>query len=193
MVALPAHPQERYTVEQFEAFLALPENDDRLFELIDGEIVEKMPTELHNIIRQIVLIAIWSFVVPRRLGRVTSDTRTRASPDDRYNDRLPDIGFTTAARLLPIVERGAVPQIPDLCIEVQSPDDYPKKMHAKASYYLQHGAQQVWLIFTAKQLVEVHFPDGNFEHYVKGDTLTPDDLIPGFSIAIATIFDVSGL
>ena len=36
-----------YTIEEFERFLALPENADRLFELIDGEIVEKMPTEEH--------------------------------------------------------------------------------------------------------------------------------------------------
>lgn len=34
--------QERlYTVEEFEAFIAEAENIDRLFELIDGEIIEK--------------------------------------------------------------------------------------------------------------------------------------------------------
>lgn len=32
------------TVEAFEAFLA--DHDDRRFELIDGEIVEKMPTDV---------------------------------------------------------------------------------------------------------------------------------------------------
>lgn len=111
----------------------------------------------------------------------------------RYNDRLPDIGFTTTERLLPIVERGAVPQIPDFCIEIQSPDDYPRLMRAKANYYLQNGAQQIWLVFTKKQLVEVLFPDGNYEHYVKGDTLTPGDLIPGFSISVNEVFDVSNL
>lgn len=43
--------QERlYTVEEFEAFIAEAENVDRLFELIDGEIFEKMPTEEHSLI-----------------------------------------------------------------------------------------------------------------------------------------------
>lgn len=34
-----------YTLEEFEAFIALPENAARRFELINGEIYEKMPTE----------------------------------------------------------------------------------------------------------------------------------------------------
>lgn len=40
----------RYTVAEFEQVIALPENQDRYFELIDGEIVEKMPTEEHSVI-----------------------------------------------------------------------------------------------------------------------------------------------
>lgn len=31
-----------YTLEEYHAFQALPENADRIFELIDGEVVEKM-------------------------------------------------------------------------------------------------------------------------------------------------------
>lgn len=32
------------TLEEFETFLQLPENASRIFELIDGEIVEKTPS-----------------------------------------------------------------------------------------------------------------------------------------------------
>lgn len=41
--------RQPHTVEGFEAFLALPENRGRLFELVEGEIVEKMPTEEHGV------------------------------------------------------------------------------------------------------------------------------------------------
>lgn len=34
---------QRTTIEQLKAFAELPENADHLFELIDGEIIEKMP------------------------------------------------------------------------------------------------------------------------------------------------------
>ncbi|MEZ4711462.1 MAG: Uma2 family endonuclease [Caldilineaceae bacterium] len=39
-----------YTVAEFDEFRQLPANKNRLFELINGEIVEKMPTEQHGVI-----------------------------------------------------------------------------------------------------------------------------------------------
>jgi hypothetical protein len=39
---------QRYTVEAFEHLADLPENRDRLLELIHGEIVEKEPPEEHR-------------------------------------------------------------------------------------------------------------------------------------------------
>jgi hypothetical protein len=33
-------------------------------------------------------------------------------------------------------------------------------MREKAAYYLANGAQQVWLIFTKKPLIEVMYPNG---------------------------------
>jgi hypothetical protein len=42
--------EQIHTVEEFEAFIQRPENADRLFELIDGEIVEKVPTEEHGVL-----------------------------------------------------------------------------------------------------------------------------------------------
>ncbi len=39
--------QAPVTADAFEAFMARPENADRLFELINGEIIEKMPSNPH--------------------------------------------------------------------------------------------------------------------------------------------------
>ncbi|MCL4880357.1 MAG: hypothetical protein KJ064_27135 [Anaerolineae bacterium] len=41
-------PTKLYTIEEFEHILGLPENRDRLLELIEGEIVEKMVTQEHG-------------------------------------------------------------------------------------------------------------------------------------------------
>lgn len=46
--------QQRYTTAAFEQFIALPENADRRFELIAGEIVEKMPAQFHAAIVQLI-------------------------------------------------------------------------------------------------------------------------------------------
>ncbi|MCL4246959.1 MAG: Uma2 family endonuclease [Anaerolineae bacterium] len=178
------------TIDEFEAFLALPENQDRRFELIHGEIVEQMPNEYHNLISGNLYFLLRLFLQNHDLGQVTYETRYRANPDDSENDRIPDISFTTRARLMPVVTQGAVPQIPDLCIEIQSPNDYPKQMRDKAYYYLKNGAQQVWLIYTRKSLIEGMYPDGQSDFYYPGDTLTGGDLLPGFEVALETIFKV---
>ena len=177
-----------YTIEEFEAFLRLPENAGRRFELIDGEIVEKMAGYLHQLISKILFLALVAFAEPKGLGEVLYETRHRADADDRYNDRLPDVSFTATARLPSSVSDGALEFIPDLCIEIQSPEDYPKEMREKAAYYLEHGAQQVWLVFTKRQWVEVMYRDGSSDAFHIGDTLVGGDMLSGFEIAVEKIF-----
>ncbi|GEM_PF-1384508 len=46
------------TVDEYEAFIALPANEDRTFELIDGGIVEKMPRERHGFIIRMLKFSI---------------------------------------------------------------------------------------------------------------------------------------
>lgn len=57
--------QHLYTVDEFEAFIAQSDHTDRLFELIDGEIAEKMPTEEHSLIIGNVYMPLRLFVDPR--------------------------------------------------------------------------------------------------------------------------------
>ena len=47
--------------EQFASFILLLENEDRRFELIDGEIVEKMPTQLHALIASSLNAALYFY------------------------------------------------------------------------------------------------------------------------------------
>lgn len=177
-----------YTVDEFEQFIAMEENEDRLFELIDGEIVEKVPTERHSIATGNIYAPLREFVKKNQLGRVVFEVRYRV-PGDETNTRIPDVSFTAAERLLPVVEQGAVPQMPDLCIEVQSPNDTPKKLRDKAAYYLEHGAKLVWLVYPKKRLVEVLYPDGEFDLFTEDETLTAGDLLPGFSLPVSSIFE----
>jgi Uma2 family endonuclease len=65
------HPQTKpYTIEEFDQFIALPENADRRFELIDGEIIEKMPTEERGVIVSTLSGEIYVFLKQNPLGRL---------------------------------------------------------------------------------------------------------------------------
>jgi Uma2 family endonuclease len=175
------------TLAEFEAFAAAPENDERRFELIDGEIVEKMPTELHGLIVAFIVISLGIYNQKHNLGRVTVEPRHKM-PGDDHNVRLPDIAFTSHERALPVVEKGSVPQMPDLTVEVKSPDDTYTKMRNKAAYYLTNGVRMVWLIFPEKRLVEVYVPDADLQILNEQDVLEGGAVLPDFTMPVADIF-----
>jgi Uma2 family endonuclease len=178
--------EQIHTVEEFEAFIQRPENADRLFELIDGEIVEKVPTEEHGVLALLLGGEIYIYLKQHPIGRASVEARHKM-PSDKENARLPDIAFTSNERALPITTAGAVPQMPDLCIEIQSPNDTPLSMREKALYYLKNGSRMVWLLFTRRRQVEVHTPD-DIQILSIDDTLDGGDVLPGFTLAVKDIF-----
>src|SRR5690349_14768880 len=117
-----------YTVEEFEIFLN--QHPRRLFELVYGEIIEKLPTEEHGIIAARLTARLTVFVEDHNLGRVAVEARHRVLDDD-FNDRLPDISFS-AEHKRPVIKQGAVPQMPDLAIEIKSPTDTYRQMRETA-------------------------------------------------------------
>jgi len=176
------------TITAFEAFLAAPEHAARRYELIDGEISEKVPTEEHSLIAGNLYAALRAFVKAGDLGRVACEVRRRM-PDDDYNARLPDVEFTSKARLLPVVREGAVPQMPDFAVKIQSPGQSPILLRERAIYYLKHGSRVVWLVFPGKRLVEVHTEEA-IRTVTADGTLDGGDWLPEFSLPVADIFDL---
>lgn len=76
-----SHHRTGVTYDEFEDYIQRPENADRLLELINGEIFEKVPTEEHGIIVGNVLAPMKLFARRNKLGRVTTETLYRL-PDD---------------------------------------------------------------------------------------------------------------
>lgn len=54
---MPAQAK-RYTIAEYEDMAQRPENAERRFELIDGEIVERSPSELRGLIAALVTAAL---------------------------------------------------------------------------------------------------------------------------------------
>jgi Uma2 family endonuclease len=176
-----------YTFAEFEAFIALPENLNRHFELIHGGIVEKaMPTEEHGIIIHTLSGEIYIFLKANPIARAEIEVRYKMPKDD-HNGRQPDLSVITDTNT-PIVRKGAVPRMPDLAVEVKSPDDKFKDMRDKAEYYLANGTKIVWLIYPHERLVEVFRPNVDSEILNETHTLNGEDVLPGFTLAISELF-----
>lgn len=174
-----------YTVEEFEKIADAPENRERLLELINGEIVEKVPTQLHGMCCGNIYGHLWNDVRQRRSGRVVMEVRYR-SPEDRRNALIPDVSYSSGNN--PPVTRGSVPQMPDLAVEVKSPDDAWKDLRAKARYYLANGTKLVWLVEPVRRFVEVYSADDE-QVLFEGDTLNGGGVLPGFEMPVSAVFE----
>jgi Uma2 family endonuclease len=173
------------TVAAFEHFLAT--HPDGLYELVHGEIVEKVPTQEHAKIAAIILGELYIYLKhhPEIKAHLGPEVRYRPVSDP-YNDRIPDVSLQLTDH--PPVRRGAVAGMPDLAVEIKSPDDTYVSMRDKAEYYVQCGCSLVWLIYPEKRIVEVHQPGKDFDLLVGGDTLSGAEVLPGFTLAVEAVF-----
>ena len=78
--------------------------------------------------------------------------------------------------------------MPDLAIEIQSPDDSLKKLRAKAAYYLANGARLVWVVLAEKRLVEIYRANGEVDILNENDILDGEDVLPGFTLPVHEMF-----
>ena len=105
---------------------------------------------------------------------------------DKRNARLPDVSFRAGSQT--IVTKGSVPQMPDLAVEVKSPDDAWKDLRAKARYYLANGTKLVWLVEPVRRFVEVYSADDE-QVLFEGDTLNGGGVLPGFEMPVSAVFE----
>jgi len=179
--------REKITTREFDAFLAAPENASRRFELILGEIVEKMPTQLHAYIIQMLSGFLFVFLRQNPLGFALIEARYRL-PDNPDDDLIPDLSFVSKERGS-LVRSGPAPYMPDLAVEAQSEGQSDKFMLDKAQLYLKLGVRMVCIIYSTREIIEVLTPTDR-QLLTINDTLTGGDVLPGFSVAVRELFPV---
>lgn len=171
------------TVEAFDTLMSQPPYRDQHLELIDGCLVEKpMPTEEHGAIVANLLFALMSYLRERRVGRVFTEARYKLGERDV---RQPDLVVRLSDD--PVWKQGSAPYIPDIAVEVQSPDDTIKGLRERAAYYLSAGVKAVVLALAAKQLVIVITPDDE-QIYTPNETITLA-LLSGFALPVRDVFN----
>lgn len=175
--------ERRYTLVEFHAFAETPENRDRLFELINGEIVEKMASFSPSRIAMRIGRFIGNF--SEGIGYVTgADGSYILSPNYEF---MPDVGYIAKSSMPQEPER-QVQRPPDLAVEVKSPTDSKRGLRQKAEDYLRFGTKIVWLVFPEEKRIEVYELDQDVREYSMDDTLDGGDVLPGFTLPVREIF-----
>ena len=179
------------SADGFLEIVETPEYDDRIVELVEGEIVEmSKPTGLHGQITMLFSLKIGNYVVDNRLGVVTAaDTGfiVERNPDGRDTVRELDIAFISSPRVPDILPDQLLNVAPDLAVEVISPSNEAADIHRKIRQLLAAGTTLVWIVYPTTRTVEVHTHSGATT--LEGDdTLSGGDVLPGFEIPVREIF-----
>src|SRR5207244_9943879 len=88
----------------------------------------------------------------------------------------------------PIPEEGDWEVIPDLAVEVSSPNDLLKDVLAKMNEYFTYGVRQVWLVIPTRQYVLVFESPTRVRILTAADELDGGTLLPGFRLPLASLF-----
>jgi Uma2 family endonuclease len=177
--------KQRYSLDEFHAFCELPQNRARLFELINGEIVEKQSNFTASKLAVRIGHPIGSFLDTYSIGNITgADGSYILAP---VYEVMPDVGYISLARL-PHDPPREVQAPPDLAVEVKSPTDSKRDMRQKAEDYLRFGTQMVWLVFPDDLEVEVYVPDKDVQTVRMDGILDGGVVLPGFTLAVREIF-----
>lgn len=165
--------------------------DDVLYEVVDGQIVEKNVGAREIEIASMLDQALGMFAKPRRLGRVVAEMIFRIDPA-RNLQRRPDVAFISDQRW-PFRRRAPDTPVwdivPDLAIEVVSPSNSADAVLAKVREYFDAGVRQVWVVFPKGREVYVYSSTKQIQVLQIGDELDGGDLLPGFRLPLTAIFE----
>jgi len=173
---------------------AIPD-DGWTYELVNGVLV-RMPLSSGGAsnIGSRLLGRLITYVEDNDLGAVTGEQGGyRLDPaHPRDTEVAPDVGFVRAERV-PAPESSdyykAWPLAPDLAVEVASENQFAPGMAAKAQTYLAFGTRLVWVIWPRYRRIDVwRLGDDTPTPLGVDDTLSGEDVVPGFTYPIARLF-----
>ena len=167
-------------------------NDEPLFEIINGQVVEMPPMSAYASLIAFRLANFLSdFARPRKLGQAVCEVLFHlAGLLDR--NRRPDAAFVSCerwplGRAIPVAEN-AWDVVPDLAIEVVSPSDDAEELMEKIEEYFRAGVRLVWVVYPIRRLVYVYESTLNVHGLDATAELDGGAVLPGFRLPLRELF-----
>jgi Uma2 family endonuclease len=168
--------------------IRIQQSENRLYELVEGILVEKGMGYRESILAGAILAALRAFVRPRKLGLVSGEAGMMRLFAGLV--RIPDVAFVSRERL----PGGKVPPepipdlSPDLAVEVLSESNTRAEMSRKRGEYFEAGVRLVWIVDPKTETVAVY--TGPDQHHVltRRDQLEGGAVLPGFTLVLDELF-----
>ncbi|MBD2167746.1 Uma2 family endonuclease [Calothrix membranacea FACHB-236] len=176
------------TDEQF--FQLCQKNRDYRFErTASGELLIMPPTGSDTGNRNfdiVVELGIWN--KQTKLGKGFDSSTGFTLPNGA--ERSPDVSWVKIERwnaLTPEQQEKFAPICPDFVVELRSPSDSLKDLQDKMREYIENGARLGWLIDRKNKRVEIYRPGKDVEILDNPESLSGEDVLPGFVLHLQQI------
>jgi Uma2 family endonuclease len=135
----------------------------------------------------------WPYANSGNLGEVVSEVLFRLPlQHDRHRNRRPDVAFVSYERW----SRGRAESyrdnawdvVPDLAVEVVSPNDFADELMEKTREYFEAGVRQVWHVYPRQRLVQLYESLETVRVVGGAATLDGGTVLPGLSLPLADVF-----
>ena len=161
------------------------------YELHHGRLITMPPPgDIHGAVEKNLVVELTIQGERKGYGKVRCDgvgIILGRNPDHVFGG---DVMFISN-RQLPIRRspEGYLETIPDLVVEVRSKNNTRAALGRKAEDYLRAGTVVVWVIDPMKREVAEYRQDVPVRVYGEADTLTVEDVIPGFACSVVVALE----
>lgn len=168
-----------------------PLADEPLYEIVNGQRVKLPPMSIYAaLITSCLAGHLFVFTRGSRVGRAVVEGMFIL---DAENDlrRRPDVAFVLAEKWpldRAIPKSGDWDLVPDLAVEVVSPNDLFQDVIAKMKEYFRFGVRQVWMVVPEQKEVQIYDSPTAVRILTEADELDGGTLLPGFRLPVAAIF-----
>ncbi len=182
MTPLPGTATEKDVIQ-------IERRENRLCELIDGVLVEKIMGFREGYLASKLGRIIGNFVDTHDLGIVVGADGTVRLMKGLV--RIPDVSFVSWNQLPSrTVPDGPIPDLaPDLAVEVLSKGNTPGEMQRKLKEYFLAGVRLVWFIDPRTRTAEVFTSPDESTLVRERQSLEGGEVLPGFSLPLTQLFE----
>jgi Uma2 family endonuclease len=161
-------------------------------EWVDGDLVEREPIgqEADEVAGAIIEVL-------RRYARASLPAVVNGAlgsfqifAEDPNKVRIPDVSFTRRDRLPGgRSSRSHCRIVPDLVVEVVSPNDMAADLLVKIGEFLRAGVRWVWVVNPEDQTITTYRAEGTGPRFGPDDVILGGDVLPGFECPVSAFFE----
>ena len=182
MSVVASHPS--LTPEEVER---ASKRDGKLYELIDGELKEKVVGTKALFIASQICNRLNSFFYPAA-GFACVEPMIYCFTKANHG-RKPDVAFLRFDQVLNrVIPDGDIFVPPVLVVEVLSPGNSGTELDEKLDEYLSAGIEMVWIVNPDKQTIRLYRGNGTMRLYRAKDVIENEAALPAFRLAVDEVF-----